>query len=295
MMILGSTSDLIQVITGSAVVNTAVHASWVDNAAGTITPGRTNTIISTAATTTVVGSPGASTYRNLKFLSVRNTHASSQNTITIQHTDGTNVIVLWNGVLNAGMSVQVDENGKITVRTAGGIEIATTLSGAYYNASVAAQGPGFASDTYVVGSNILIPAQLPRVGTIYRCRISVSKTAAGTATPILQVRHGVNASTADESHLSFTFSAGTAATDTGMFEVIAAYRTVGGGTSAVLQGHCRLVSQPTTGFSSLLKGVQTTSAGHDSTVAGNYIGVSMNGGTSAAWTVQQVTAELMNI
>jgi len=47
MLLLTSTSDLVQVVTGQAVT-TDVHASWVDNASGTITPGRTNTAITIA-------------------------------------------------------------------------------------------------------------------------------------------------------------------------------------------------------------------------------------------------------
>lgn len=295
MIILGSTSDLMQVITGSAVT-TSVHSSWVDNASGTITPGRTNTAISTAATTTVVASPGASTYRNVKFLSVRNTHASSQNTITIQHTDGTTTSILWRGILLAGMQVQIDEIGFITVFTAGGIAYADPgMSGKYYNFSTANQGAGFATDTYVTGSNILIPAQLPRAGTIYTCEISGSKTAAGTATPIINLRVGTGAAVGDASRGTFTFSAGTAATDQFRIRIQALFRTVGGGTSAVLQSHCEAISQPTTGFSSLLKGIWQTSGGFDSTVASSYIGVSVNGGASAAWTVYQVLSYLENV
>ena len=70
MLLLTSVSDLIQVITGSAGA-IAVHASWVDNATGTITPGRTNTAsITGALTTTVVAAPAASTQRNVKFMSI---------------------------------------------------------------------------------------------------------------------------------------------------------------------------------------------------------------------------------
>lgn len=294
MIILGSTSDVIQVITGSAVAMD-VHASWVDNNAGTITPGRTNTPISTATTTPVVASPAASTYRNVKFLTVRNESASTSNAVTITHSDGTNVSTLWYGILGGGMSVQIDDRGIITVFSAGGIALGPISTGGLYNHSTATVSAGYAADTYMAGSNILIPAQGVRAGTRYRCKFNMTKTAAGTATPIVQIRIGTAATTADTSRCSFTFSAGTAATDTGMFIVDAVFRTVGSGTSAVLQGHCELVSQPTTGLSSLLKGVATTSAGFDSTVANSYIGVSFNGGTSFSGTNQYVEAELFNI
>jgi hypothetical protein len=115
MLLLTSTSDKVQVITDAAGA-VKVHASWVDNLSGTITPGRTNTAsITTAATTDVVASPAASTQRNLKKLSVRNTHASVSQNITVQHTDGTNVEEIWKGQLAAGEGVVLDAVGGWTL------------------------------------------------------------------------------------------------------------------------------------------------------------------------------------
>jgi len=115
MLLLTSTSDKVQVITGSAGT-VKVHASWVDNAAGSITPGRTNTAsIATAATTDIVGAPGSSTQRNVKHISIRNTDASVSNLITVQHTDGTTVEELWKGTLLAGESVTFDQVGVWTL------------------------------------------------------------------------------------------------------------------------------------------------------------------------------------
>lgn len=164
----------------------------------------------------------------------------------------------------------------------------------YTNASTAQQGAGFSSDTYLTGSNVLIPSGAPYVGTTYRCVFDVTKSAAGTATPIITLRIGTNATTADTSRCAFTFGAGTAAADTGVFEVIATFRTVGSGTSAVLQGITRLTSNlTTTGLSNAKKSVSTTSSGFDSTTANTYIGLSYNGGTSASHTVQLVRAEII--
>lgn len=114
MLLLTSTSDLLRIITGSAA-DVEVHASYVDNAAGTITPGRTNTpSITTATTTTVVGSPGASVQRNVKLLNVHNNHASVSTTVGIEHTDGTTVEMLWNGTLAASEIVIFDAVGNWT-------------------------------------------------------------------------------------------------------------------------------------------------------------------------------------
>jgi hypothetical protein len=162
------------------------------------------------------------------------------------------------------------------------------------NASTAAQGAGFATDTYLTGSNIAIPSGYPIVGTTYKLIFDVTKTAAGTVAPILQVRIGTAGTTADASICSFTFGAGTAAVDTGVFEAVCTFRTVGSGTSAVLQGITRLVSNlTTTGLSNAVKSKSTTSAGFNSTTASSIIGASYNGGTSASHTIQLVRAELI--
>ncbi len=88
MLLLTSTSDVLRVVTGSAG-EVDVHASWLDNNGGAITPGRTNTDITGAATTTVVAAPGASTQRTIQALFVVNEHASTSNLITVAHYDGT--------------------------------------------------------------------------------------------------------------------------------------------------------------------------------------------------------------
>jgi hypothetical protein len=164
------------------------------------------------------------------------------------------------------------------------------------NQAVAAQGPGFAADTYVVGSNITVPGGFPRVGTRYHLTIDVSKTAAGTATPILIVRFGIAGSVADTAALTFTWSAGTAAADLGVIEVDALFRTVGAGTAAVLQGRAEFrhgISASTGLISQVSQLLQVTSSGFDSTVAASIIGASLNGGASAAWTTGLVVSELI--
>ena len=96
-----STTDLITVTT-SAIGAISVHASYVDLNGTTVTPGRTNTAsITTAITTTVVAAPGASTYRNVKFLSIVNTSATVQNTVTVSHSNGSIVEQLTSALLGA--------------------------------------------------------------------------------------------------------------------------------------------------------------------------------------------------
>lgn len=95
----------IQVVNGTTASFDS-HASWTDYNGTTVTPGFTNAEFTTAATNDVVGTPAASTYRNVKELFVRNVHGSTSSLITIQHIDGTATIKLWEGTLLAGESVQ---------------------------------------------------------------------------------------------------------------------------------------------------------------------------------------------
>jgi hypothetical protein len=115
MLLLASTSDLLRVITAQAVT-VDVHASWADLNGTTVTPGRTNTPITTSATTTVVASPASSTYRTVKTLTIRNRHASSANDVTVVHTDGTNAMELIKCTLSAGDALHYDEHQGFTVR-----------------------------------------------------------------------------------------------------------------------------------------------------------------------------------
>ena len=101
MILLTSTSDLLRVVT-SSTATIDVHASWVDLNGTTVTPGRTNTAINTATTTTVVASPASSTSRNVKTLSIRNTHATTSSIVTVRHTDGTTIVDLYSTTLGPG-------------------------------------------------------------------------------------------------------------------------------------------------------------------------------------------------
>jgi len=115
MLLLASTSDLLRVIT-SAAITQDVHASWVDVSGSTVTPGRTNTLITTATTTTVVAGPASSTYRTVKTLTIRNRHASTSGDVTVIHSDGTNIPELVKVTLLAGDALHYDEHNGWTVR-----------------------------------------------------------------------------------------------------------------------------------------------------------------------------------
>ena len=169
-------------------------------------------------------------------------------------------------------------------------------SGGKFNASIAAQGPGFAADTYLTDSGILIPAGALQVRSMYRCKFNIVKTGAGTATPIINVRFGTNGTTADTSRGTLTHTAQTAVIDEGVYEFFATFRAIGA--SAVLQSLGRMTHRlVATGFgnTAVSEPEIATSGTFDSGVANSIIGLSVNGGTSAAWTVSLVQAELFNL
>ena len=227
-------------------------------------------------------------------------------------TVGTNVQA-WDADLDqiASLSATTDNiiqsvGSSWSSRTPAQVRAALGLSRQVFNASVSTPAAGFAADTYLVGSSIAIPASSLQAKSIYRCVFQVSKTAAGVAAPVLILRFGTLGTTGDAAKCTFTFPVQTAVADNGLFAVEAIFRTVGSGTSAVIEGTASLIhalvgttANTNAGLSSTTLGVAPTvsavSAGFDSTVANSIVGLSVNGGTAAAWTIPHVTSELINI
>ena len=129
MLLLNSTTSVLQVVTASAgSISPFVSFADVVVATGVITFGPTTNppTITTAATTALVASPASGSVRNIQHLSLENTHASISNAITVQHTDGTNVSILFTLVLLAGESILLDENGVWWYFQANGAQVTAT-------------------------------------------------------------------------------------------------------------------------------------------------------------------------
>jgi len=157
------------------------------------------------------------------------------------------------------------------------------------NFTTASQGPGFSADTYLTNSNLLIPASGISAGMVFRWTIGLSKTAAGTAAAVFTARLGVGLATTDTQILALTQqTAQTAAISSGQIIVTVAVRTAGA--TGVVAG-CVGVATNTAGLGSGIDGV---SGSVDlSAAAGKSMGLSINGGASAAWTVTSCTCELI--
>lgn len=184
----------------------------------------------------------------------------------------------------------IDDTGRKYILTSAGIS----------NAAIASQGAGFAADTYVTNSDLLLPSFGMQAKTRFAWKISASKSGAGTATPIYVVRIGAARTTADTARLTMTGPAQTAIADIGTLEIIVSVRNVGA--AGILQGtaywsHRGTAASTTvsgTGFANDVTGhVETTGGAFDnSALGGLYVGLSINGGTSAAWTITQVHATM---
>lgn len=146
MLLLTSTSDLVRVVT-SAAGDIQVHASYVDVTGTTITPLRTNTLITTATTTTIVASPAASTQRNVKGLYITNNSTSVSQNIAVTHTDGTSAVEIIQFILLPGENMGYREDGSWVHRDQNGAEYPPSGLGAYTGRSVSFMKSGTAPDT----------------------------------------------------------------------------------------------------------------------------------------------------
>ena len=146
MLLLTSTSDLVRLTTGTATATIEVHTSYVDVSGTTITPQRTNTRITTATTTTIVGSPAASTQRNVKAIYCTNNSAGTSCHIGVEHFDGTNSIELMSFTLLPGENLGYREDGSWVHRDSQGAEYPPSGLGAYNGRSIGFMKSGTAAD-----------------------------------------------------------------------------------------------------------------------------------------------------
>lgn len=146
MLLLNSASDAVRVVTGAAANSIDVHASWVDLSGTTVTPGRQNTVITTATTTTVVPSPAGGTSRNVKGLYITNDSSGTSCTVAVEHTDGTNVVELMQFILLPGENMGYREDGSWIHRDANGAEYPSAGAGNYAGKTIQFMKTTTASD-----------------------------------------------------------------------------------------------------------------------------------------------------
>lgn len=135
MIPLSATTDSIQIIT-SATGDIDVIASYVDRDQSTFAVGlvdRQLTIITTAATTTVVSSPASGKTRNVRQLTVRNAHATVVNNVTVLFNANATLYEFHKTTLQPGECLEWIEG-------VGFVTLAATLSNLNLTTAEIAQG-----------------------------------------------------------------------------------------------------------------------------------------------------------
>jgi len=170
----------------------------------------------------------------------------------------------------------------------------TTRNISIFNNSIPTQVIPAATVTYLTNSNIST-ANI-KAGSVVTWNIAVVKTAAGVTAPIFTVRFGANGTTADATLLTFTGSAQTAAADGGLFSIVCTFKTVGSGTTAILVGYYTLIhNSGNVGLSTAPANYAfSTSSGFDSTITNAVLGITVDSGAAAAWTVNHVNVKMEN-
>jgi len=291
-----TTPDKLKIIT-SAAGDIDVYCSYIDcsDASPPVpdAPNKQATNITTATTTDVLaGVANAAKRRNVKQVTIRNTHASVSNdvTVVVDAIDGSDY-ELHKATLDAGEMLEYHEG-------IGWFEVAPSVADLASGGATTAQIASHSADTYYLGFPVTSNGITRlRAGSWFRWAFGVTKGAAGTAAPTFNIRYGTAGTTADTSRALMTMSAQTAAADSGYIIISATFRTVGA--AAVIVGRVALVHQlATTGLNSTTTGmqlVQTVGGSFDSSPVGSIIGLSVNPGTSGAWVVEAVDLDVVNL
>jgi hypothetical protein len=148
MLNLDTATALVRLVTAEAC-DVQVNVSYVDfTPPDTFTADGQNTLITTATTTTVVGSPGSGIKRNVKDLNIRNAHATTSVTVTVEHTDGTTAVKLQTFTLLAGEFAKMNDAGTWFVYDANGAVKAGTGPGRLVKTTVLTAGSSFTTTPF---------------------------------------------------------------------------------------------------------------------------------------------------
>jgi hypothetical protein len=183
----------------------------------------------------------------------------------------------------------LDDAGRIT----------TIQSGIVTNCNTATVSPG-ASNFYITGSALALGASIIQVGTTWEWVFGITKSTAGTGTPVWTIVFGTNGTTGDTARVTFTHStADTGAADRCIVRINAVARVVGasGVVAGIFEKNHIIVGA--TGFSTpastQVEQLSTVSSAFDTTTASMIVGVCVNAGTAGAWSIETVQAKMFGV
>lgn len=171
-----------------------------------------------------------------------------------------------------------------------------TRPGVFTSFSTALQSPAAAVLTYITGSAIALPTGRMQIGTMFRWKFNLTKTAAGAAASTIDVRVGTLGTTGDAARLTFTKPAGSAAIDEGRIDIIVTFR---GPISAsgIFVGEMTMIHNlAATGHMVIPVMAQNVISGVvDVTVQNLIVGLTITTGAGDVITIQMVQAVAMNL
>jgi hypothetical protein len=174
-------------------------------------------------------------------------------------------------------------------------QILTLIGNTINNKSIADQQIAAGISAQLTGSTLSVPPELLRAGTIFKWKLAVSKTAAGTAANTFIVRLGTSGTVSDPAILTFTTSAGTAVVDTGFIEIVVTIRAAT--QAATAQGIFVLSHNlSATGLATVPVNVaRALSAAFNATTPNLIASLSCTTAASTVLTFHQVIAEAINL
>lgn len=161
------------------------------------------------------------------------------------------------------------------------------------NQSTSAQAPAAATLTYLTGSALAIPpGNSLRVGSRFRWRWSMTKTAAGIAASTIAIVFGTAGTTADTARVSFTKPAGSAAADEAWCEINATVKAVSDTVGVIVGTFTMGHNLENTGHAVIpFVTVTTVSGNFDNKVDNAIVGLVITTGAADAITIQQLQAD----
>lgn len=164
------------------------------------------------------------------------------------------------------------------------------------NFSTVAQAIAAATRTYIAGSAVVVPGSKLQVGSCFRWRFNITKTAAGIAASTFDVAVGTTGTVADTARLSFAKPAGTAVADEGPVEISVIVRGPVSATGVIVGEFLMTHNLQITGHAVIPSVVVNTVSGtFDITQAGLIVGLCLTSGAADAITVQLIQSEAWNL
>lgn len=289
--LIATTDDLSLTRSGVADIDVQCSGVDVDTATGAVfTPWKQNSAFSSAATANIVTHPGTAVYRNVKFISCRNKHASASNVITVNFDANGTLYELMKVTLLAGEALVMREGTWFHFDANSGV-YGGIIKAYPRRVTLTDQAIGASVTAYITGSDIDVTGL--SIGSWLKWVIRGTKTAAATAAMTFSNLWGPNGTTADTAR-GTTLPTGTQTAVADVFELELALivRAIG----ATGNFHSQWEFQHAlnaTGFDNARSNIltQALSANFDMTVASLKAGIQLVTGVSHAITIQQVIAE----